>query len=168
MKIILRGDPILTKKSKEVSKINKNLKDVAISMIKYGKTVKNCVGLAGCQIGDLRRICVAEIDDEWKIIINPKIVQRSSKLSEEWEGCMSLKEGNLFGKVKRPEKIIVEYMDESGKKRLMQFTGFYSHLLQHEIDHMNGLMFLDRMEDPASLLTDKELEVIYADTDKEE
>ncbi|MHB8362774.1 MAG: peptide deformylase [Patescibacteria group bacterium] len=161
--ILLKGDRRLTQKSDEVSKFDKYLKDLSLEMIKYGKSVNNCVGLAGCQVGENKRMCVAEIDGKWNVFINPKIIYKSNTLSDEWEGCMSLKEGNLYGNVKRPSKIIVEYKDESFKRRIMQFEGFYSHLLQHEIDHMDGLMFLDRMEEPIKLLTDKDLEILYKD-----
>ncbi len=163
--IVLKGDSRLTKKSEEVSKFDNNLKNLSLEMIKYGKSVNNCVGLCGCQVGENKRMCVAEIDGKWNVFINPKIIYKSNTLSDEWEGCMSLKEGNLYGNVKRPSKIIVEYKDESFKRRIMQFEGFYSHLLQHEIDHMDGLMFLDRMENPIKLLTDKDLEILYKDSE---
>ena len=163
--ILLKGDRRLTLKSEEVSKFDKYLKELSLEMIKYGKSVNNCVGLAGCQVGENKRMCVAEIDGKWNVFINPKIIYKSNTLSDEWEGCMSLKEGNLYGNVKRPSKIIVEYKDESFKRRIMQFEGFYSHLLQHEIDHMDGLMFLDRMEEPIKLLTDKDLEILYKDSE---
>ena len=74
---------------------------------------------------------------------------------------MSLEDGNLFGKVKRPKKIVVEYVNEFNKRRSYQYEGFYSHLILHEIDHMNGLMFLDHLKKPYKLLSNEELEKIY-------
>lgn len=159
--VIKEGNPILRQKSLPVKDFDKKLRDLASEMINYGKSVDNCVGLASVQVGVKIRMSVIYVEDDWEVMINPKILFKDESLSSDWEGCMSLNEGNLFGKVKRPRKIAVEYFNEFGKRRTYQFEGFYSHLIQHEIDHMDGKMFMDLMKKPYKLYTDKELEKIY-------
>ena len=161
IKIILEGNPILGKKSLPVKIFDKKLRMLSEEMINYGKSVDNCVGIAAVQVGELIRMSVIHIDDEWEVMINPKILFQDVKTSYEWEGCMSLEDGNLFGKVKRPHKVIAEYVNEYNKRRTYQFEGFYSHLILHEIDHMNGKMFLSLMKKPYKLVSNDDLEKIY-------
>ncbi len=165
IRVVEIGDPLLKKKSQNVTKFDPNLKSLISSMIDYGKSVSNCIGLAACQAGKLMRVSVINIDGDWEAIINPKILYKSGDMSTEWEGCMSLKDGNLFGKVKRSKSVIVEYYDEYGKRQVVKYEGLFSHLIQHEIDHMDGFVFLDRMKDPKNLLTDHEIEAMIG-TDK--
>ncbi len=159
--IIKEGNLILSKKSAPVKVFDKKLRLMAKEMIEYGESVDNCVGLAAVQIGVLLRMSVIYVDDQWEVMVNPKIIFEDTKISFDWEGCMSLEDGNLFGKVKRPKKIVVEYVNEFNKRRSYQYEGFYSHLILHEIDHMNGLMFLDHLKKPYKLLSNEELEKIY-------
>ena len=165
VEIILEGNKILKRKSLPVEIFDKKLRNLSQDMIKYGEAVDNCVGLAAVQVGVLLRMSVIYVEDVWEVMINPKIIFEDSKQSFEWEGCMSLEDGNLFGKVKRPNKLIVEYFNEYNKRRTYQFEGFYSHLILHEIDHMNGVMFLDLMKKPYKLVSNDDLEKIYKEKD---
>ena len=165
---VLNTDSVsLKKQSVAIKSFNKELRELAQSMIKYGCIVDNCVGLAAPQVGKNVKMCVALVDNQWDIIVNPKIIFSSNTKSVEYEGCMSLKEGNLFGKVIRPDMVLVEYFNEFGKRRTIKFKGFYSHLIQHEIDHMLGIIFTDRMKNPKKLYTDKELEVMFEKAEKD-
>jgi peptide deformylase len=167
IKIILEGNPILKRKSLPVKVFDKKLRILAKEMIDYGKSVDNCVGLAAVQVGELIRMSVIYVDDNWEVMVNPKLLFQDIKNSYEWEGCMSLEDGNLFGRVKRPHKVIVEYFNEYNKRRSYQFEGFYAHLILHEIDHMNGSMFLDLMKKPYKLVSNDDLEKIYKEKDPE-
>ena len=160
LKILNTDNLSLSKISVEVKVFDKELRSLAKSMILYGESVDNCVGLAAAQVGKNIKLCVIYINDRWRVVVNPKIIFKSNVQSVEYEGCMSLKEGNLFGEVKRPSRVLAEYYNEYGKRRMLRFDGFYAHLIQHEVDHMNGIIFTQRMENSKELYTDKQLEQV--------
>lgn len=124
------------------------------------------VGLAAPQVGVPMRIAVIEVYASKlrpKIasfprtnIINPRIVWRSEKKYEGWEGCLSIP--SLRGLAVRHEAITVEFHDETGKKRRLKLRGFPAEVFQHEIDHLNGKVYLDRVRDRKSLMTFEEYE----------
>ncbi|HOM78115.1 peptide deformylase [Patescibacteria group bacterium] len=80
---------------------------------------------------------------EEKILINPKITSTSKEADIDWEGCLSVP--GLYGKVKRPYKIKVSYTDETGKIQKLNATGFFARVIQHEIDHLNGILFTSKV-----------------------
>ncbi len=137
------GDEILRKKSREVDvvdeKIVEILNDMVETMHKY-----DGVGLAGPQIGILKRIIVIDLyNDKGPIkLINPKIIKESSSQEVE-EGCLSFP--NQFGKIIRPEKIEVEALNEKGKKVKIEGEGLLAQALAHEIDHLDGVLFVDKI-----------------------
>ena len=167
IKVLNTDSPSLKKNSVNVEVFDKKLRNLAKSMIMYGESVDNCVGLAASQVGHNIKMCVIYLNNSWSIVVNPKIVFSSKELSVEYEGCMSLKEGNLFGEVKRPSRVLIEYFNEYGKRRMMRFEGFYAHLIQHEVDHMNGVIFTQRMKNSKKLYTDKQLEKIFENPSKD-
>ncbi|MDH5543704.1 MAG: peptide deformylase [Nitrospinota bacterium] len=115
----------------------------------------NGAGLAAPQVSFSKQIIVIESrenrggDFPLTILLNPKIVEFSKDLAEGWEGCLSLKD--LWGKVKRSTRIKVEAKTREGKNIDIKAEGFFAIVLQHEIDHLYGKVFVDRMEDMTSL-----------------
>ena len=141
--IRVEGDEILKKKSKEVDVIDDKIKDLIKDMIdtmhKY-----DGVGLAAVQVGILKRIIVIDLYDEKPILklINPVIVKTKGKQEVE-EGCLSFP--NKYVKAIRPEEVIVEALDENGKKIKVTGTGLLAQALSHEMDHLSGVVLTDVM-----------------------
>ena len=137
------GDEILRKKSREVDvvdeKIVEILNDMVETMHKY-----DGVGLAGPQIGILKRIIVIDLyNDKGPIkLINPKIIKESSSQEVE-EGCLSFP--NEYAKMVRPKEVTVEALDRDGKKVIITGKDLLAQALAHEIDHLNGILFVDNM-----------------------
>lgn len=156
--IRLKGDEILTKKAKKVEVIDEKLKTLANDMIET-MYANDGIGLAACQVGMLKSLIVYDvkwIEDtdskgrkitpkkEAHILINPVIVSKSKSMVEVEEGCLSFP--NEFDNVIRHEKIKVEYTDINGEKKVKSVSGMESVVIQHETDHLNGIVFLDRVE----------------------
>lgn len=138
------GDEILKKKSKEVdvidNKIKELVKDMIETMHKY-----NGVGLAAPQVGILKRIAVIDLYEEGDgpvTLINPQIIKEEGKQTVD-EGCLSFP--NQFAKVVRPKKVIVEALDEFGKKRIIEAEGLFAQAISHEVDHLEGEVFIDKI-----------------------
>lgn len=137
------GDEILKKKSKKVDVVDEKIKELIKDMIetlhKY-----NGVGLAAVQVGILKQIVVIqEAEDEpIHIIINPEIISQSGTQIVE-EGCLSFP--NKFAKIERPEKIKIRAIDENGKKIEISGKGLLAQAISHEIDHLNGEVFIDKI-----------------------
>ena len=143
------GDEILKKKSREVEviddKVRELIEDMVETMHKY-----DGVGLAAVQVGILKRIIVIDIYDENTPIvklINPKIIKQKGEREVE-EGCLSYP--NKFAKVKRPKEVVVEGLNENGEKVTIKATELLAQALCHEINHLDGITFVDIME-PNSL-----------------
>ena len=142
--IITVPDPLLKSISKPVDKINDEIKILINDMF---ETMYNApgVGLAAVQIGIPLRVVVVDIskEDEKKphFFINPNIVWRSDKTSTYEEGCLSIP--NQFAEIERPESCKVEYLDLNNKKKEIVASGLLSTCIQHEIDHLNGVLFID-------------------------
>lgn len=138
------GDEILRKKSREIEVIDDRIKELAEDMFdtmhKY-----DGLGLAGVQVGILKRIIVIDLyDDVSKFcLINPEIVEKSEETVELEEGCLSYP--NQFGKVVRSTKVKVKALDLEGKKVTLEAEGLLAQALQHEIDHLNGEVFKDKV-----------------------
>lgn len=101
------------------------------------------VGLAAPQIGISKRFFVVTSDDEVeRVFVNPEIVATSSDLVDYEEGCLSLPK--IYEKIKRPSKVTVQAMDENGKKFKLEADGLLARIIQHENDHLNGIVFIDK------------------------
>ena len=145
------GDDILSKKCREVEKIDEKIKELGQDML--DTMYKNDgIGLAACHVGMLKRIIVYDIKyieegakKEGHILINPKITSRSKSMIEVEEGCLSFPD--VYENVLRHEKVTVEYTDIEGKKRKINAKDIEAVVLQHEIDHLDGIVFLDRVEE---------------------
>lgn len=136
--IVKKGDEILTKRSKEVKEINSKILDLLDDMRDTLYSSGNGVGLAAPQVGILKRIVVIDVGDGLIELINPVIVEQEGE-QDHVEGCLSIP--GVYGKVKRPARVVVEYLDRNGKKRKVEGTGLLAVCLCHEIDHLDGILF---------------------------
>ncbi|MCI8346141.1 MAG: peptide deformylase [Clostridia bacterium] len=137
------GDEILKKKSREVEQIDDRIKqlldDMVETMHKY-----NGVGLAAVQVGILKRVIVIDLYDEKGPIklINPVIIKEKGEQEVE-EGCLSFP--NKYAKMIRPAEVIVEALNENGEKIKIKAKDLLAQALSHEIDHLNGITFVEKM-----------------------
>ena len=138
------GDEILKKKSREVEivddKIKELLDDMVDTMHKY-----NGVGLAAVQVGVLKRVIVIDLYEEGVEplkLVNPVITKQKGEQECE-EGCLSFP--NKYAKMIRPKEVWVEALDENGKKTQIHGKDLLAQALAHEIDHLNGIVFVDKM-----------------------
>ena len=137
------GDEILKKKSREIETIDEKLQtlidDMIDTMHKY-----NGVGLSAVQVGVLKRVVVIDIEDGEgaRVFINPKITSTKGEHEVE-EGCLSFP--NEYAKVVRPKELTVEALDREGKKFKLKAKDLLAQAVAHEIDHLDGIVFIDRM-----------------------
>lgn len=137
------GDEILRKKSKKVEVIDEKITELIQDMIETLHKYDG-VGLAAVQVGILKQILIIQEAEEAPIlvIINPEIISQSGTQVVE-EGCLSFP--NKFAKIERPEKIKVRALNEKGKKIEITGKGLLAQALSHEIDHLNGEVFIDKI-----------------------
>lgn len=138
------GDEILKKKSKEVEQIDKKVLELIQDMIETVHKYDG-VGLAAVQVGVLKRILVIDLYEEGKkpyIIINPEIIKTKGTQIVE-EGCLSFP--NKFAKIERPKYVKVKAINEKGEKVTIEGEDLLAQALCHEIDHLNGEVFIDKI-----------------------
>ncbi len=141
------GDQILRQKCKPVERIDQPVMERVADLVTT-MYVKDGIGLAAPQIGV--NLCIFVVDPEWyrtgkkepTIFINPKFISMSGVIEQE-EGCLSLPE--ITAEVKRAENILIEALNLEGKKLIYEAEGLYSRAIQHEYDHLDGILFIDRM-----------------------
>lgn len=139
------GDPVLRKRSEPVDKITREIKKLIVDMVQTMEKSKG-IGLAAPQVGVSKRIIVIKTGiegQEFFELINPKILKKDKDLVLGEEGCLSFPE--TFISVKRPKEIEVEGQDISGKKIKFVAKNVLARVLCHEIDHLNGILFFDRL-----------------------
>lgn len=140
----LEDDDILRKKSREVEKIDTKIRELINDMIETMHKY-NGVGLSAVQVGVLKRIAVIDIYQEGVepyILINPEIVKTKGEQAME-EGCLSFP--NKFAKVVRPTEVVVKALNEKGEKIKIKAKDLLAQALCHEIDHLNGVVFIDKI-----------------------
>ena len=137
------GDEILRKKSKEVEVVDDKIKQILEDMVET-LHYYNGVGLAGPQIGLLKRLIVIDLyDDKGPIkLVNPKIIKQKGEQEVE-EGCLSFP--NEFAKIIRPAEVVIEALNENGKKIKLKGDGLLAQAISHEIDHLDGILFVDKI-----------------------
>lgn len=135
-------NPILRKKAIEIKTITPKIQSIANDMIETLKAT-NGFGLAGNQVGILKRIIVVNIDEKPFVIINPKIIKTKGQ-EELSEGCLSFP--SLFVNIKRFSEITFRGLDINEREIKGEVSGLSSRIIQHEIDHLDGILFIDRME----------------------
>ena len=144
-KIIIEPDPILRKKCSPLEKVDDQTRKLMKDMLKTMYEAPG-IGLAAIQIGILKRIVVIDIskDEEKKsplFLVNPEIIFRSKKTSVYEEGCLSLP--GQFAEIERPAECHLKYLDFDGKTKELKADGLLSTCIQHEVDHLNGILFID-------------------------
>ena len=142
MKIIYYGDPVLRELSKEVTEITDETRKILDEMVETMRE-ESGVGLAANQVGLTQRFFVCEVEGNVKKIINPEIIEFSEEEIEMEEGCLSIP--GIYKRVKRPEKIKVKYLNEKGEKIEEELDGIWARVFQHELDHLNGVLFIDKL-----------------------
>ncbi|MBI3342533.1 peptide deformylase [Candidatus Gottesmanbacteria bacterium] len=164
LQVALLGHPVLRQKAKEVQ----NARDPRVQSLidDLLETVMdvNGVGMAAPQMYEsLRLIIVASHPNprypnapemEPTPMINPTILSHSKEKKKDWEGCLSIP--GIRGLIPRFTSIAIQYMDRSGKKVKGNFSDFIARIIQHEVDHLDGIMFLDRVENNREIISDKE------------
>lgn len=171
IKIVQYGNPVLEQPSIEVSDpTSEEIKNLVSDMMQALKTHGDgAAGLSAPQIGVLKQVAICRRMDleeagksnrriQWEVMINPKKTYESKEMSTRWEGCLSINYGDLFGKVTRPREIEVEYFDLDGNKKKLKASEYFAHVVGHELDHLQGKLFLSYITDPEELYTGEELE----------
>jgi peptide deformylase len=161
------GNPILRKKGEPITEITDEIRDLAISMIDYFDN-NNGIGLSAQQVGKALKLFVLRRyihlpDGRWTtsephVYINPKIVARSKETWVEDECCMSLPK--LYLPVERPLKIKIESTNLEGNRIVEEVEGINARVIMHENDHINGVLFIDRVEDKYLKLAEGKLREI--------
>ena len=142
------GDRVLRQPAKRIAKVDDNIRALARQMLQTMYSADG-IGLAAPQVGINKRLIVVDCDPEDPkveplILINPEIKDHSNDAVMGQEGCLSIPE--VFLDVKRPSKITVSYKNESGRPQRIKASGLLARVIQHEIDHLDGVMFVDRVE----------------------
>jgi len=145
------GSEVLRKRAQEIEEIN----GTVLTLVKDMKETMHAssgVGLAGNQVGVLLRIITFVYPETQKdgVLLNPEIVYRSEERELGEEGCLSIPE--IYAKVERSREVLVKGMNEEGEKVTMEAQGFLARILQHEIDHLDGILFVDRLSPSRRLL----------------
>ncbi len=170
--IVTYNDPVLREKTKPVEDLNEEIQDFVEDMF---ETMYNSdgVGLAAPQVGVSKRIFVIDSDgmleeeDEKPgpiAFINPVIVEKKGKMIPLDEGCLSIPE--VTDKVIRPEVVVVKFLDENFEERVEEFSGWTARVIQHEYDHLEGILFIDYLSAFRKRMHKADLEEI--DTGKRE
>ena len=139
--IIKEPAPALRQKSLKIKEITPDIKRFILNMAETMKTAKG-VGLAAPQVGQNIRLCLISTTKGPLAMINPKITWKSLRKAVEEEGCLSCP--NAFINVKRAKIIYVKCLDQNGKEVSFRAEGFFSRVIQHEIDHLDGILIIDK------------------------
>lgn len=158
LKVARLGHPILRKVAQPVAEkqirtpeFQAFLDDMIETMHEY-----EGVGLAAPQVHRSVRVSVIEFEGELRIFINPVLTLMTKETSSYWEGCLSVP--GMRGLVARPNKVKVKYLDRDGKIAELVAENFLATVLQHEFDHLDGKVYVDRLVDPTKFMFDEEFE----------
>jgi len=148
LKIELLGSDILRRRADEVPGPDPELDRLIDDMFETMYAAKG-IGLAGPQVGVAQRVIVVDVNDEGGeklgpfALLNPRVVEAGSQLDKHEEGCLSIP--NVTGVVERPWHVVVEGLDRQGQPVTIEADGMLARCLQHEIDHLDGILFIDRL-----------------------
>jgi peptide deformylase len=138
------GDPVLRMKGREVESFDEDLRRLVDRMTALMHEAQG-VGLAATQVGVLRRLFVFVADGEDRVLVNPEITERSKEMVIDDEGCLSLRE--VLVPVERAAKVTIEGFDASGAAQRFEFEEPTARIVQHELDHLDGVLIIDRTDD---------------------
>lgn len=160
------GNPILRKQAKQVNKSNSVKTKKVIQDLIDTMRGSNLIGISAPQIGQSFRIFVTEIrktinrnikrKNKLCVFINPKLLKLSKEENIDYEGCGSVGNAQIFGPVKRSRKLLIQVLDEKGEKFQLKAQGLLARVIQHEYDHINGILFTDRVFDYKKIISREE------------
>ena len=143
-KILIEPDPLLRKKCEPLEKVDDDLRKFMNEMLATMYDAPG-IGLAAIQVGVLKRVVVIDLSKDEKknpfFLINPEIVHKSKNTSIYEEGCLSLP--GQFAEIERPAECVLQYVDYNGKKKELKAKGLLATCIQHEVDHLDGILFID-------------------------
>jgi peptide deformylase len=137
----LLGSPVLRQRSREVAAVDDEVRRLVDDMYETMDAARG-VGLAANQVGVARRVAVVDADEDRFEMIDPVILESEGRAVAE-EGCLSIPE--IYGDVSRPERVVIEATDRDGNRYRKEATGLKARAIQHEIDHLDGILFLDHL-----------------------
>jgi peptide deformylase len=145
--ILIAPDPHLKAVAADVAKVDGEIRRLIDDMLQTMYEADG-IGLAAVQIGVAKRVIVMDIDQKEgkknpRVFVNPKILWASEELATFEEGCLSVPD--IWEDVQRPARIRAEYQDRDGKKQTLEADGLLADCLQHEMDHLDGVLFIDRL-----------------------
>ncbi|MBQ7368214.1 MAG: peptide deformylase [Clostridia bacterium] len=138
--VVQVGDDVLRQKCFPVETFDESLCRLLDDMKETVKKEEGA-GLAAPQVGVLRRVAVVDVEDGYYELVNPVIVAQKGEQTG-WEGCLSVR--GKSGVVSRPMKVKVAYQDRTGEKHLLQAKGFFARAICHELDHLDGILYIDK------------------------
>jgi peptide deformylase len=145
LKLHLLGSPVLRQRAAPVDTVDDAVQRLVDELLETMYAAKG-VGLAANQVGIARRVAVVDVGRETPeplVLINPRLVQHSGDTDVAEEGCLSIPE--VFGDVERPTGVVLEAQDRDGQAYRLDATGYQARAIQHEIDHLDGILFLDHL-----------------------
>lgn len=140
-KIIKYPAPVLRKKCQKIDKIDEETKKLSLDMTEI-MTENQGIGLAASQVGELKRIIAVQMEERVEIFINPEIISKSKETEIMEEGCLSFP--GLFLKIKRAKEIEIKTLNLEGEEFQLKAKGLLARVIQHEIDHLDGILFVDK------------------------
>jgi peptide deformylase len=141
LQLHLLGSPVLRQRSDEVAGVDDDLRRFIDDMFETMDAAKG-VGLAANQVGVAKRVAVVDAEGSRFAMVNPRIMQAEGRATAE-EGCLSIPD--IYGDVTRPSTVVLEALDRDGKPFRMEASGLVARAIQHEIDHLDGILFLDHL-----------------------
>ncbi|NMB45856.1 MAG: peptide deformylase [Firmicutes bacterium] len=141
LEIVKEGDPVLRQQAEPVTQVTKRIRKLIKDMLETMYSADG-VGLAAPQVGVSQRIIVVDVGEGPVALINPEIEEASGE-EIDVEGCLSIP--GAFGYVRRAQEVLVTGQNESGRNTRIRAEGFFARALQHEIDHLEGVLFIDRV-----------------------
>ena len=141
LQLHLLGSPLLRQHSEIVPSVDEDVRRLIGDMFETMDAAKG-IGLAANQVGVARRVAVVDVDDDRFAMVNPRIVETEGRASAE-EGCLSIPE--IYADVTRPDRVVLEALDAEGRPYRKEATGLKARAIQHEIDHLDGILFLDHL-----------------------
>lgn len=154
LEIVKHPHPVLHKKAKAVPRVTGPVRDLIDNMLETMYAAPG-VGLAAPQVGRSQRVIVVDVGEGPIILVNPEIVYTEGEQAG-LEGCLSVP--GLVGEVRRAERAAVRGLNRKGEETTVMGQGLLARALQHEIDHLNGILYLERVEDASTIRKVSELE----------
>ena len=174
------GDPVLREKAQLITGINAEIRALASDMLDTMRAAEGC-GLAAQQIGETRAICVIAVPEDLDkneagerqhphlemplVMLNPEITEVSKKSAGRDEGCLSFPE--IRGSIQRPVEITVKFLGLDGKSRVEKLRDFAARVVQHEVDHLNGILFIDKMSPAKKFALKRKIANLKSETEEQ-